>query len=95
MSTTARELLELFEDVDPDEPIAFHWVSHSEMHEAAQAAGITVTCTQVNRALTIYENMLENKIGVDPYLMFKALGRAAELEKEEERPTETVISSVH
>lgn len=89
---TIGDILDLFEDMDPDEPVAFHFITHSEMHEAADAAGIPITCSEINRALVIYENMLEHKVGMDPMLLFKAMGRAATLEKQEAEP---VTSTVH
>lgn len=75
---TIGEIIEMLQDMDPDEPASFQLVTHSDMHVAAHAAGIDVDCEQVDRALVIHSAMWRFKIGMDPFLIFKALGRAAD-----------------
>jgi hypothetical protein len=75
---TVGEIIEMLQEMDPDEMASFHMVTHSDMHVAAHAAGIDVDCEQVDRALVIYSAMYRFKVGMDPHLVFKALGRAAD-----------------
>ena len=74
------EIIEMLQEMDPDEPASFQLVTHSDMHVAAHAAGIDVDCEQVDRALVLYSAMHRYKVGMDPHLLFKALGRAADEE---------------
>lgn len=84
---TIGEIIEMLQDMDPDEPASFQLVTHSDMHVAAHAAGIDVDCEQVDRALVIHSAMWRFKVGMDPHLIFKALGRAA-LDDDETKPEE-------
>lgn len=76
---TIGEIIEMLREMDPDEEASFQLLTHSDMHIAAEAAGIEADCDVVNAALTIYSSMHRHKIGMDPFLVFRALGRAADV----------------
>ena len=89
---TIGDIIEALQDMDPDEEAAFHIVTHNTLHLAAEAAGIETSCEHVNRGLLMYQLMLDNHIGSDPYRMFKALGRAAEdVEEAETQPQQPIV----
>ena len=83
---TIGDIIEILQDMDPDETATFQLITHSDMHIAAEAAGIDTDCETVDRALTLLSSMFRHSIGIDPYLLFKALGRAAALENNGEAP---------
>lgn len=88
---TIGDIIETLQDMDPNEEAAFHLLTHDQLHLAAEAAGIETNCDHVNRGLLMYQLMLDNHIGSDPYRMFKALGRAADDVTDEEKEDQPVI----
>lgn len=85
------DIIDALTEFDPEEEAAFHLLTHNQLHVAAEAAGIKTDCEQVDTALDIYQTMLDNHIGSDPYRMFRALGRAAESETLQDHPAEHPI----
>lgn len=75
---TIGDIIEALQDMDPEENAAFHLLTHDQLHLAAEAAGIEIDCEHIDRALGVYQTMLDHHIGSDPYRMFKAISRAAE-----------------
>lgn len=88
---TIGDIIEALQDMDPEENAAFHLLTHDQLHLAAEAAGIETNCEHVNRGLLMYQLMLDNHIGSDPYRMFKALGRAADDVSDEAKEDQPVI----
>lgn len=84
------DIIDALTEFDSEEEAAFHLLTHNQLHNAADAAGIETNCEQVNMALEFYQTMLDNHIGSDPYRMFKALGRAAESEPQQD-PDQPII----
>lgn len=88
---TIGDIIEALQDMDPEENAAFHLLTHDQLHLAAEAAGIETNCEHVDRGLLMYQLMLDNHIGSDPYRMFKALGRAADDVEEAQEEQQPVI----
>lgn len=70
------ELRELLSELDDDEPVALFLITHSQLHDEADAMGLDIDCEIIDAALEEVEELIGRRVLMSSALEAFALQRA-------------------